>query len=387
MKVGEFFVELGVDATTGNLSVRDMIQSFGDLDAATLGYAGALVLFLKRMSDVTQAAMDMAVGFSMFEAQTGLSAQTLQKWHIVGEQVNVDVQAITSSVQNLQRNMAEIRLGRGNIAPFQLLGIDPRSDPFAVLEQLRHRLRGMDRAMGVNLMSQMGIDPSLVKILQLTNKEFTKFMQTARGLTGTQARDFESLRMALNRVRLIFRDTSLDMASHFAPVVEMIAGDLERMLVLLRETPGAMRALQIGVAALALAFAPITAAIAGLLLLLEDLAVYRKGGKSIIGELIKTFKEQVDPKILKATMQPIPGTPIPALAIGASPLGAGMMMLLDKITRGRGEAAGGRQIKQDNRMNIEVHSTAPADEVGEQIVRERERQIDKATMQLDNGGR
>ncbi len=385
MKVGEFFVELGVDAATGNLTVRDMIQSFGDLDAATLGYATALTLFLKRMSDVTQAAMDMAVGFSMFEAQTGLSAQTLQKWQIVGEQVNVEVQAITSSIQNLQRNMAEIRLGRGNIAPFQLLGIDPRSNPFAVLEQLRHRLRGMDRATAVNLMSQMGIDPSLVKILQLTNKEFSKFMQTARGLTGEQARDFERLRLALTRVRLIFRDMSLDMASHFAVTIEMIAGDIERLLVLLRETPGAMRALQLGAAALAIAFAPITAAIAGLLLLLEDLAVYRKGGKSIIGELIETFKEGIDPKLLQAAIQPIPGTPVPVGAIGLSPLGVGVTLLLEKIMRGRAE--GGAGVTQDNRINMEIHSTAPADEVGEQILRERERQIDKATMQLDNGGR
>ena len=49
------------------------------------------------------------------------------------------------------------------------------------------------------------------------------------------------------------------------------------------------------VLALGIAFAPVTTAIAGLLLLLDDLAVYSQGGDSLFGAFAKMFDQKVAP--------------------------------------------------------------------------------------------
>src|SRR5690242_15933895 len=141
MKVGEFFVELLVDGAAGQVTVRDLAQGFGALEAATLGQVGALVALGVKLAQIADQAMTTATAFQMFETQTGLSAQKLQTWQIAAEQANVSAEAVAAGVSSLERNLAAIRMGQGNIAPFQILGIGANQDAFAVLDQLRDRLK------------------------------------------------------------------------------------------------------------------------------------------------------------------------------------------------------------------------------------------------------
>lgn len=293
--IGEFFVKLFVDASAGQVTVRDLVTKFGDLEAATLGEGAALLGVAAGLAQVADMAMDAAVGFQRFEAVTGLSSQELQHWQIVAAQANVSAQAVGASVTALQRNLANIAIGQGNISPFLMLGVDPTKDAFSVLAQLRERVRGVNPALAANLLQQMGIDPAMVQVLRLGNAEFTEFLATARGLSTPQARGFIEMRREIVQMGLQLRDLGYAAGLALKPLVD----DLFAAVHGIRSLNLSVPALAATFGVLLAMFAPLTAAVAGLLLILEDLATYASGGKSLFGMIEEKFMGEKSGDTLK----------------------------------------------------------------------------------------
>jgi hypothetical protein len=277
MNIGELFVTLGVNTET--MKVKEFTRAIGELPVQVLGAIAALAGIEFEMSKLAGEAMNAAVGFEAFGSQTGLSWRELQRWQIVAVQANVSAEAVTSSVSNLQRQLAEIRLGRGNISPFAMLGIDPRQNAFGVLQQLRKRLPGMDRAMASNLMGQMGLSPEMLQVLSLSDRKFAEFGRTVTGITGEQEKSFLKAKLALNQLGLEFKDFSFQ---HLAPLLEGFAD----LMGSLQEMQGALPLLATGALALGAAFAPVTTAVIALLAVLEDLVGYEQGKDSLIGTIL-----------------------------------------------------------------------------------------------------
>lgn len=383
MKIGEFFVELLVDSASGKVAVGDLLSKFKELEVATVAEIGALIGLGVKLAQVADQAMETAVAFSHFETQTGLSSQKLQRWQIVAEQVNVTAETMASSVSALQRNLAAIRLGQGNIAPFQILGIGANQDAFAVLEQLRERLRSVNPATASNLMSQMGLDPAMLKVLRLSNEEFARLSGNARGLTEGQYQGFLRLRQTLTQLWLAVRDIALVIVSAFGPQAAIFERmvyyvvELNRGLTYLRD-----HTLVLGWALKALAVAnPFSA----MFLLLDDVVTYFRGGNSLIGLAIDGFKrmfsalaeeaKRVLPDLERVTGMALKlaGTaamlgPMAAPAIGAQ--------LANAVTR---------SVVQNNSVEIGINSNAPADEVARQSAEALRRMLNDASLQLDGG--
>lgn len=277
--IGEFFVSLFVDSSAGQVSVRDLISKFGDLEAATLAEGAGLVALAAGLGMVADKAMDVAVAFQRFESTTGLSSQELQKWQIVAMQANVSAETISSSVSGLQMNLAKIRIGQGNISPFLMLGVTDMRDAFSVLEQLRSRIKYVNPAMAANLLQQAGISPDMLRVLQLSNVEFARFIQTARGMSTVQAQGFLQMRQELVQIGLELRDVGYAAASTLKPFID----DLFMCVQGVHNLHASMPVLAATFAIILTMISPITAAIVGLLLVLDDLAAYSQGRKSLFG--------------------------------------------------------------------------------------------------------
>ena len=282
MNIGELFVTLGIKGQ-GLGTLKEVAQKIADLPidaaAAIAGLAG--VSF--ELSHMAEEALKTAVSFQMFSAETGLSWQELQKWQIVAEQANVSAESVASSIGALQRNLAEIRLGRGNIAPFQMLGISPNQDAFGVIEQLRKRIRGLNPAMATNLISQMGLSPDMMHVLQLTDKQFAEFANHVHGLTERQYKDFLQAKELLVQFGQTVRYVMFGIIGDFTEAIEKSL-QFKQFLTTLAVAAGI----------LAVSFFPVTAAVAGLILVLDDLAVYATGGKSLTGVALRGFKNFFD---------------------------------------------------------------------------------------------
>jgi hypothetical protein len=384
MNIGEFFVELGANADTK--SVREFGSELLDLPIKSALAVAALAKITFEFQQIAAAAMDAAVGFQMFSAQTGLSSQELQRWQLVAEQANVSGQAVQASVMGLQRNMAEIAMGRGNISPFQLLGINPRQNAFAVLDQLRDRIKGLDQATAVNLMTQMGLDPQMIQLLKLSNEEFKTLEGNIVGMTAKQQEAFLATKRSLVQLSQAFRGLGYQILEVVAPYAErlvnifmmlvnwtsQLVSGVQQFVRLLASVPGNLAAIGIALAPLFITTFPLTGALIALLLVLDDLAVYGRGGKSVTGlaiEGLQKLGKEISDMLLKW----------PKLATFAMTFGSA----LAGVPMSQAQA---QKLVQQNQVNINVNSTADAAETARQTKSEFDRATSDAALQTNNGG-
>lgn len=230
MKVGELYVELGVDADTP--AAKEFQSALNSVSMESIALVAGLTAVSFKLRDMLEESMNAAVGFKLFRNQSGLSSQELQRWQIIAERANISTEAVTSSILALQRNIANIRLGRGNLMPFQLLGIDITDDPFLILTQIQEKLRGLDRAQALNIMEMFGISPEMINIMTLTNAQF-KELANAQGLIFAEKHQENALKLKRNVVdlRLEFKALGRELINNVSP---MLREDLELITQLSR---------------------------------------------------------------------------------------------------------------------------------------------------------
>ena len=141
-----------------NKAAKAAQVDLGKMTTAVTALNGALVLLMRN-------AMQTSVVFKDFALQTGLSTDGLQKWLYIAKQNDVAGADLIETVKGLQTAAADIALGRGNIAPWQLLGISPSQDPFTILEQLRTKLKGMPEGLARSIAQQLGVSDKMFQLL------------------------------------------------------------------------------------------------------------------------------------------------------------------------------------------------------------------------------
>lgn len=216
MKVGEFFIDMGINATPGATTLKDFLGTMGGLKMSTLSAVGALGTIGMFLSNTVDMTSNASVAFQKFGNQTGLSTQELQNWQIAAKQANVDANTIAGGIFNLQMNLAALARGEGNISPFQKLLVSPEGGAFKVLDALRERRKFMDPAQFTGLISQLGLSPEWVNVLKLSNEEYKKFMETAKGLSPQAISDVLKMTESWNKLGLKIRDARLQIGSFLA---------------------------------------------------------------------------------------------------------------------------------------------------------------------------
>ena len=337
MTIATLFARIGMkdEATAKLATFEKQVKNVGDTFKYLIGSA---VAFGAAVVGTLKYSMGLAVGFKQFAAETGASAEELQRWQAVAGQTNVSADALMDSVKELASNREKIKLGQGNIKAFQLLGIDPMQDPFKILEDLKVKTAGLPQAMKRNLLQEMGVSSQLLQILELSNDQFAEMKANAfvipQSSIDALARTNASITLAGNAIKWI---SSL-IAERLAPVVErvtrafvawikankegLIAGIATAFKILMSfvgalftvgkmisdvitHTIGWRNAILVVAAAWAimnraLLLSPIGLIIAGIVLLiavLDDLYRYSHGQKSAFGAFAnssKPFKEFLD---------------------------------------------------------------------------------------------
>lgn len=398
MKIGEFFAELGVEGGTEMKStLTDLISSFGAMEIATVGEIGALVELGLKFFKVSQDAFAAAVAFQMFSNQTGLSWQELQKWQIVAQQANVSAESVSSSVMGLQRAMAQIRLGGGNIAPFQILGVGINQDAFAVLRQLREIYQSgrVDKTMMSQIfLPQLGMSSDMTNVLSLNNKQFSDFEKTIRGIGTTQETSFLKGKLALTQLGLVLKQVGIGITDFFGPVfvrgvqvVQLLSDVFVQLLGTANEFPKTMIAVGVAIAAAMGFLSPMVALVAALLLILDDLATWARGGKSLFGLVFEDIRKNI--KEIKADLADafsLPGAANPGLGImGGAAKSAWQAALLGPLTIpfAGASAATAASVQHIHNLTVNVKSVDEA----RQVAADWDKQISDAEIQTNNQGR
>jgi hypothetical protein len=383
----EFFVTIGFNADT--IKVKEFVGALAEMPLQAAAGIAALAGIDYQLLKIADEAINASVAFQMFGSQTGLSWQELQKWQIVAQQANVSADAVTQSVTSLQRQMAEIKLGRGNIAPFQILGIDPRQDAFSVLRQLRERLRGVEPAMATNLIQQMGIDPSMIQLLRLSNTEFEKLSKTVKGMTSGQEKVFLEAKKNLVQFRIEAQHLGIEVVAPLVQDFNQLVTYIGKFVTGLRTLNVWIPGVVIAAAALSVAFAPITAGIIALLLVLDDLATYFRGGTSVTGLAIDGIKKlgealkEALPTSVMASLARLGGVLASVASLASSPLHAAMSAIQPATHAGTAQSVS-HSVNQN--VTVHVNSTAPAHDVAKEVKAHIDRAAGQAALQTNQQG-
>lgn len=325
MKIGELFLQIGIKADTATLNRVN--ESFRSMRRAVTEIQVAFAAAVYGLDRFVSGTVDGVTALQSLNAQTGLSIDLIQKWQQAGQKSNLALTAesIASSIGNLQKNLAAIKLGQGDVSPFQLLGIDINNrDAFGVLEQIRKNIGGLPNDIASNLISQLGLDPNFISILRLSNEEFEKLGRNSMLGKGGRAAVMAT-GLAIRNLKLNLQQLKDQAVAKLAPVLnDMIqkffvwmnknSGKIVTTIVsivnairsfssalgnalsiaqkFIEDTIGmqnGIKALTIVFGALALSFRPVLLGLFLIIGLLDDIQIWSKGGKSLFGDFYSSI--------------------------------------------------------------------------------------------------
>lgn len=334
MKLGEFFVALGFQLE-GEQALDKVDMKLDDLASGAAKALAGVASLTAGMGLMLKQALETANGFRQFALATGLSSQELQRWQSLAEQAGIDAGELAQGVKTLQQATADIAMGRGNVAPWQLLGIAPSRNPFDTLRDIRRAIEGLDPAIARTVVSEMGLGEGMLNILRMSSDQFESlnrnFVRTQgqidqlnkiNSLWAQYAFQIKSVKdqlvaalvpvlqpvlrlMILVNEKMASFTQWLNKSSVGAKIVKGILVVLITAVVTLTAGLTALLAILGAVAAtmafMEIAMGPwlgiltlITIAVAALVLVMDDFITGAQGGKSAIGDLVDAFKPLYD---------------------------------------------------------------------------------------------
>jgi len=185
VKIAELFVALGFEVTgedaldTADKGLRKAEGSAVKLLAILTGINAAFYAMM-------HAATGAAAGLEKFESLTGLSGQKLRMWQQDAAAFNVDAKDVEGSLKAIQRAQTDIMLGKGDVAPWQMLGVDPtQKDTFKTVVQLSQQLKKFDPQFARAFAEGIGASEDFIFYLREATPEALK-LREALFLSGQE---------------------------------------------------------------------------------------------------------------------------------------------------------------------------------------------------------
>lgn len=222
MRIGELFISLGFQ-----------IQGQKDFDDAERGLtraavnAGKLTIAVNAvnwaMLAMVDSAMKVAVSLRLFEQTTGGSTDDLQQWGQAAKVAGISAESLKTAVMSLNDARNAFAMGEPqNVGAWSVLGIDPREDPFKVLEHLRARLGEFkDKNLMRGLLGKVGME-GIMPVLQMPADEFKAFRKNLV-VSPTEIDRLVRLNREWQKLQIALAAAKNQLAAALAPSLERFA--------------------------------------------------------------------------------------------------------------------------------------------------------------------
>lgn len=305
------------DLDKGLKQAESKVSSFGDrIKARVLAKLGALAsvgFITSEVKNLTAVADDLG----KIADRIGADVPKLQSWATASKLAGGSVQAFYGTAERLGAELQRIAItGKSRLLPFfESMGVatldatGKAREVFDVLTDVAGAVEGMDRQTSAGLLKRLQLDEGTIGLLQMGKKGMQDLIRYERELGVFQKEDTviaANYNDAMDRLTRTMNMSFLPVMRLFAPVLTEAAKAMTSAFAFIQKHSLAFEialagiALVIGALVLpslwslfvAIMTNPITwiiAAIVGLILILEDLYVYAKGGKSQFEDLWKTL--------------------------------------------------------------------------------------------------
>lgn len=305
------------DLDKGLKQAESKVSSFADrIKAGALAKLGTLVSVGFIMSEVKNLTA-VADELGKIADRIGADAPKLQSWAVASKLAGGSVQSFYGTAERLGGELQRIAVtGKSRLLPFfESMGVatldaaGKARDVFDVLTDVAEAVEGMDKATSSGMLKRLQLDEGTIGLLQMGKKGMQDLIRYERELGVFQKEDTviaANYNDAMDRLTRSLNMTFLPVMRMFAPVLTEAAKAMTSAFVFMQKHSLALEIALAGIALVVTALVlpslwslfiaimtnPITwiiAAIVGLILILEDLYVYAKGGKSQFEDLWKTL--------------------------------------------------------------------------------------------------
>lgn len=280
---------------------------------AKLGAVTSVGFVMSQVKNLTAVADDLG----KIADRIGADVPKLQSWATASKLAGGSVQEFYGTAERLGSELQRIAVtGKSRLLPFfESMGVatldatGKARDVFDVLTDVAGSVEGMDRQTSAGILKRLQLDEGTIGLLQMGKKGMQDLIRYERELGVFQKEDTviaANYNDAMDRFARTLNMSFLPVMRLFAPVLTEAAKAMTSAFAFIQKHSLAFEialagiALVIGALVLpslwslfvAIMTTPITwiiAAIVGLILILEDLYVYAKGGKSQFEDLWKTL--------------------------------------------------------------------------------------------------
>lgn len=332
MKVGEFFISFGIKGDTKKLDNIDeklnkaekssdkAKNSFVGLRNSVLKFTGSLTLAYNVIDRISMSFAKANQQMINFQRQTGLSFQMMNRYASASASVSASatLEGTAQSLQRVAQNLWDIRMGRGDVSPYQELAFvggnafNPAGMSVEeVIENLREAIKGVDDIPATNIITRMGFSPDDLLMLRMTKKELEEVNNLFLDSQSREALYQYGLQMRKLDLQITkLRDTVfLGILPAFIEIKTQVKDSINLWIDFISKNKDVQFTLKaIGVAIAGwLAFThPVVASLTALYLILEDLAFWYMGHKSLFGDMFgeRGSNKQAQFKEIGKTMLP-----------------------------------------------------------------------------------
>lgn len=303
------------DLDKGLKQAESKVSSFADrIKAGALAKFGLLAsvgFIMSEVKNLTAVADDLG----KIADRIGADVPKLQSWAVASKLAGGSVQSFYGTAERLGSELQRIAVtGKSRLLPFfESMGVatldatGKARDVFDVLTDVAEAVEGMDKATSSGMLKRLQLDEGTIGLLQRGKKGMQDLIRYERELGVFQKEDTviaANYNDAMDRLTRSLNMTFLPVMRMFAPVLTEAAKAMTSAFVFMQKHSLALEIALAGIALVVTALVlpslwslfiaimtnPITwiiAAIVGLILILEDLYVYAKGGKSQFESLWK----------------------------------------------------------------------------------------------------
>lgn len=305
------------DLDKGLKQAESKVSSFADrIKAGVLAKFGALTsvgFIMSEVKNLTAVADDLG----KIADRIGADVPKLQSWAVASKLAGGSVQSFYGTAERLGGELQRIAItGKSRLLPFfESMGVatldaaGKARDVFDVLTDVAGAVEGMDRQTSAGLLKRLQLDEGTIGLLQMGKKGMQDLIRYERELGVFQKEDTviaANYNDAMDRLTRSLNMVFLPVMRMFAPILTEAAKATTSAFAFMQKHSLALEIALAGIALVVTALVlpslwslfvaimsnPITwiiAAIVGLILILEDLYVYAKGGKSQFEDLWKTL--------------------------------------------------------------------------------------------------
>lgn len=319
MTIAELFVNIGVKGADQTAkSVATVETGLKDVASTGLAAKAAVIGLIYGLEKLTGMAGARGMELQQFAGATGLSAEKLQKWQYAARQFGVQNEEVAGSVKSVQTAMTDMLLGKGAPAGFgyvsSKVGLDPTRlrDTFYVMDKLQKFAKEVPPDVAANVLKSFGISDTMFQFFAKNKQDIDKVKPSnifSEREVAALARVDVAWSNFWNRFKMIIGGLTAQNGIKGINVLSgAMSGAQKFFSDLGKATQGIENFKTIAVTAgalIAAAWAPITAAIAGIIYLLDQYNKKKNGEKDTFFDDDTGFLGKKGP-IMKFIMGDVP---------------------------------------------------------------------------------